>query len=137
MSTHWTDEQILDRLYGLAEDDGHLAECASCRARWEQAALRRPVLQSVDPEPAFLALQRRQIYDHVESGRGHFSLKMVSAMAAAGALAMALIVYSPAPPARKPAQIQISDAQLHSDIYLMMASSEPKAAEPVRELFEK
>src|SRR5918994_218776 len=78
MSTHWTDDQILNRFYGLAENDGHLASCASCRARLEQAALRRPVLQSGDPAHAFLAVQRRQIYDRVESGGSHFSLKMIS-----------------------------------------------------------
>ena len=128
---------MLDRLYGLAEDDGHLAECATCRARYELAVMRRQAHQPADLAPAFLAQQRRQIYDRVESGRAHFGLKMVSAIAGAGALAMALIVYSPAPQAKRPVQAQISDSQLHSEIYYMVASSEPKAAEPVRELFQK
>ena len=87
--------------------------------------------------PERLTAQRERIYHRMESGRFRFNLRYVPALAGAGALAFALLVYSPAPQVRKTVPVQISDAQLYADVYQMVASSEPKAAEPVKGLFEQ
>jgi hypothetical protein len=137
MSSHWTDERILDRVYGLADDDGHLAICAECRSRCEAAVARRASMAAEEVSAERLTAQREQIYHRTESRRFRFNLRYVPAIAGAGALAFALLVYSPAPRVRKTAPVQISDAQLYADVYQMVASSEPKAAEPVKGLFEQ
>ncbi len=62
-SAHWTDEQLVDHLYGVGPADGHLDQCESCINRLSSMHTRR---QQVSPEETvsddFLAAQRRAIY---------------------------------------------------------------------------
>ena len=32
---HYTDDQLLDRLYEAGRADGHIEQCEECRVRWE------------------------------------------------------------------------------------------------------
>ena len=133
MNQHLSDDQLLDRLYGL-EPDAH--SCPECEARYREIELRRQ--QLTQPEPAtaeMLTAQRRRILARIEN-RPSLQWKWVSAAAAAGALALALAVHRPAPAPLPVSHNETADAQLFSEIYAMEQSTEPRAAAPIHALFE-
>jgi hypothetical protein len=134
---HLSDDDLLDRLYGLADSglagtNGHVESCADCQRRWlrlqnERARLAAPVEVST----SFLAGQRRQIYARLGE-KPRPQMKWAPALAASCLLAVGAFLYRPAPAPHPPA---VSDAQLFSDVYSMEQSVEPRAAEPIHELF--
>lgn len=134
MNRHWSDDQLLDRLYGLAGDDSHLESCPECAERW--TALEKRRLELARPEPVsaqFLAAQRRAIYSRLGEQR-QSRMKWAPALAAACLLIIGLVVYRPvsAPAVRNDS----ADAKLFSDVYSMVQTTEPQAATPIHELFE-
>jgi hypothetical protein len=62
--------------------------------------------------------------------------KWVPAAAAAFVVAVALLIYHPSAPSPAPPKIEVSDAQLFSEVYSMEQSTEPRAAAPIHGLFE-
>jgi len=134
MNRHLTDDELIDRLYGLNEDGGHLAACETCAARWKAVELRRRELAPAEPVSSdFLAAQRRKI--HARLGEGpSVRLKWIPALAAAGVLAVVMMVYRPA--AAPAPHTDPGDAQLFAEVYSMEQSTEPQAAAPIHELFE-
>lgn len=154
---HLTNDQLLDRLYGLGETEGetsrHLQECAGCAERM-RAFERRQAEATAQPETSneFLAAQRRGIYARLEQGPQAHS-RWAPALAAACALAVGMFWVYPVHHARpqvpnRPAPIvaqgvahavahsEVSDEQLFSDVYSMEQSAEPRAAVPMHALFE-
>jgi hypothetical protein len=134
MNRHLSDDELLGRVYGLADHDSHLENCAECASRW--AAFRQRRRELAQPEPVsiqFLAAQRRAIYSRLGEP-SHSRMKWAPAVAAACLLIIGLVVYRPgtAPPVRGDS----GDAQLFSDVYSMEQSTEPQAAAPIHELFE-
>ena len=132
---HWTDDELIGRLYGLGPGDGHLAECKECAGRWRALeATRRLVL---DPPPAseeFLAGQRRAIYGRLEYPvRRPGWLQLAPAVAATAAVVvLAVVLHRPAP-APEPG---LSDAELFAEVYAMVQSDESVAVQPIRAMFE-
>jgi hypothetical protein len=134
---HLSDDDLLDRLYGLADSDpadasGHLERCADCQGRWlrlqnERARIAAPGEVSA----SFLAGQRRRIYARLGE-RPRPQMRWAPALAASCLLAVGVFLYRPAP---APHPAVVSDAQLFSDVYSMEQSVEPRAAEPIHELF--
>ena len=62
-SAHWTDEQLIDHLYGVGPADGHLDQCELCRDRLTALEVRRQQVSMAEPvSDDFLAAQRRAIY---------------------------------------------------------------------------
>jgi len=133
---HLTDDQLIDRVYGIEPDGGsaHLAECDVCSARWSAFEQRHREMIPARPVAAeFLTAQRRKIYLRLDQQPGT-RLKWVPALVAACLLAVMVLVHRPAqPPARNP---DTGDAQLFSEVYSMEQSTEPRAASPIHELFE-
>ena len=136
MSEHWSDDELIAQLYGVGPQDGHLDGCAKCadRLRTLTAARARVVQPPAAPEE-FLAGQRRTIYRRLgDRQRSRALLPFASAMATAAIVLLAVLLYRPAPtPQRAPVS---SDAELFAEVYSMVQSSEPKAAEPIHALFE-
>lgn len=135
-SAHLSDDQLIDRLYGLSADDAHLAHCGDCSRRWSELRARRARL--AEPEEvssAFLAAERRKIYARLGERPGA-SPKWVpwapAALAAACLLLIGVFVYRPAPSHHN----DVADAQLFADVYAMEQSTEPRAAAPINALFE-
>jgi hypothetical protein len=134
---HLSDDQLMDRIYGIGQDDNaHLTECAECSTRLQTFERRRR--ESI-PVPAvssdFLAAQRRGIYARTGE-RTPVRLKWAPAALAACLLAVVMLAHRPAaapPPAAHPDTV---DAQLFSEVYSMEESTEPRAASPLHELFE-
>lgn len=135
MSTHLTDDQLIARIYGVSEDEEHIAECAECASRLERFERRRAELaRPAEASAEFLAAQRRAVYARMDGGSRRL-WKWIPAAAAAFVIAVGLLVYRPAAPAPAPTP-DAADAQLFSEMYSMAQSTEPRAAAPIHGLFE-
>ena len=144
MSRHLSDDELIDRLYGLGD---RMHDCAECDRRLQAMERRRAeIASSTSVSGDFLAGQRRGIYSRLgEPPKSRLSW----APATVGALCVAaagLIAYHVAPPAPPPpVSVQHSvahpdaaaDAQLFSDVYAMEQSAEPRAAAPIHALIEE
>ncbi len=133
---HLSDDTLLDALYGLADNEPHLRECAICAQRFGEWQRKRESLADV-PEVSsdFLAAQRRKIYERLERPEPK-RLRWAPALAMACLVAVGVLVYHPATPPTPQQRGDVSDSQLFSDAYTMDQSLEPSAAAPIRALFE-
>jgi hypothetical protein len=135
--THWTDEELVSRLYGVGAEDGHLAMCPDCARRWEAMQGRFASLRPAEIEvPAeFLTAQRRAIHARLSGKRRSFSRMLVPALATL-LLAVVVILYRPAPE-MTPSVDKISDAQLFDDVFSRISDPAPTAVGAIRSLFEE
>jgi hypothetical protein len=131
MSGHLNDDQLIDRLYGLASDR-HTDECSECAQRLRELRERKAELSATKPVANdFLFAQRRKIYARLGE-QPHTGMRWAPALAAACLLAVGMLFYRPAPVPHPDA----ADAQLFADVYSMEESTEPRAAAPIHALFE-
>ncbi len=149
LSGHWTDEQLINHLYGVGKDDGHLDSCLGCRERADsvrQAWASRPNNETVPAD--VLALQRIAIHKKIEAhGANRWSLQM-RRWASVAAL-LTILGGGAAMMEQKMEQKQlqrvhqadlrakVSDAELVSDVSQFADDSEPQAAAPIRGLFSE
>jgi len=139
MSKHWTNDELIDRLYEVSTgDEAHLEACGECQQRWERLVARR---QGMLTEPVvateLLVRQRRDIYERIESPvRGFWHARLAPAMAALSMVALGFML-SGTDPAPAPAELAVQDnSQFFTEMYSMVAS-EPDALAPIRSLFEE
>jgi hypothetical protein len=145
MNRHLSDDELIDRLYGLGD---RVHECAQCDARLRAMEQRRIEIASATPVSGdFLAAQRRGIYSRLgQSPKSQLS--WAPATVAALCLAVAgLVVLHTSPRVPAPSGVSshavshpdaaAADAQLFSDVYAMEQSSEPRAAAPIHALIEE
>ena len=155
MKRHVSDDQLLDRMYGVAagveeETGAHLASCASCAER--AAALERRRAESAaeaeEIPNSFLAVQRRAIYARLEQPAPARTMLWAPALAAGFLLALGVLMIHPAPHASPKiassahavtpaAHTELNDDQLFSDVFSLEQANEPRAAEPLTALFEE
>ena len=136
MSRHWSDEELIDHLYGIGRGDQHLEQCEECRARWLRVRERRDMILRQSPEiPEELMVAQRAALQHRVAGGGHgWSLPLTPALAALAVVVLALVLSRPAP-APEPT-LASTDGEFFTEIYAMVESPEPLAAEPINGLFE-
>ena len=159
MNRHLTNDELLNRLYGLGEAEGetnlHLQECTECADRW-RAFERRRAETAAGPDLSgavsneFLAAQRRAIYARLEERPSGPHARWAPALAAGFLLAAGVYfaipgrhAVPPAPsgahnrqaPVARVVHAEMSDEQLFSDVYSMEQSAEPRAAVPMHALF--
>jgi hypothetical protein len=149
MKRHLTNDELVNQLYGVGgpEEGLHLAECVACTERYTDFERKRAELAAESANeiaPSVLAAQRRTVYARLgEAPRKQ--ARWTSALAAAALLAWALVLYHPSRPViSRPAlpahadlsHVELSDAQLFSDVYSIEQSDEPRAAAPIQGLFE-
>jgi anti-sigma factor RsiW len=135
---HINDDGLLDALYGLADHEPHLRECAMCAQRLSEWRRRRESLAGAADggvSSDFLAAQRRKIYERLERPEPR-RLRWAPALAMACLVAVGVLVYHPATPPAPQQRADVSDSQLFSDAYSMDQSLEPSAAAPIHALFE-
>jgi anti-sigma factor RsiW len=142
MNRHLTNDELLDRLYGIGDNTGaaHLAACPECSTRYLEFENRRAASNAEPPiSNASLAAQRRAIYAHIDS-EANAQTRWAPALAAGVLLAVGVFLYRPlthiADRPRPAAHTEISDEQLFSEVYSMEESAEPRAAAPIQGLFE-
>jgi hypothetical protein len=148
---HWEGGDLLRKLYGLVPEGGaseeHLTLCGECSGRWaallltRQSALSEASADSV-PETRLIA-QRRALWERIDHPRRFLLAKWAPAVATALMLVVGVVLLHPPQP--QPAQgshaqsvgaPSISDAELFGDLSAMAAPAAPRAAEPIRGLFE-
>jgi len=139
MAKHWSNEDLINRLYETAAgDESHLLECDDCRERWEALLVRRQEVLAEPSLPAeLLADQRRQIYRQLEEeSSGSWNVRLAPALAALSIVVMGLPLLGPSP-APEPTTIASNNDGFFTEIYAMVESSEPEAIAPLRSLFEE
>lgn len=151
-SGHWTDEQLIAHLYGVgptaagdgAEESHHLSGCELCRSRLEAMKARHAALVAdsgdwQDVSPAFLAEQRRRIYDRLSSSQSwwqvHSLWRWASAGTAAAALGAGLVIFTGVHPGAHP-ECKVSDAELAQEVSAIAGNTEALPAAPLKVLFE-
>ncbi len=136
-SAHWTDEQIIDHLYGVGPTDGHLSQCENCSARLTAMQSRRQGFSVEDSvSDQFLAAQRRAIYARLS--KPHHWWQDVPARRWAAAAAMFTVLAGSAAlyqDHRRELAESRADAQLAQDVSQMSYESEPQATDPLKGLF--
>jgi anti-sigma factor RsiW len=146
--THLSPDQLIDAMYGTVPEDAHLDACPECRARLQSMQDRRAL--SVDGPRAsdvFFHQQRRRIMDRLaEPQRPAFApVRSVWVPAAVAALMVVGIVISR--PGDTPAvgdatelqeiALDASDAGWFEDTFSELQASEPRALNPMRNLFSE
>ena len=138
LSGHWTDDQLIEHLYGVGPEDGHLQICGESQARLSAAQSVRLRLETdlaSDSEPAgydFLMAQRRRIYARLNDPAKSWTGRWAPALAMLVALAGGLVIYD-----HGFRQERVSDAQLAREVSCMASDSEPPSTAPLHALFEE
>jgi hypothetical protein len=149
-SSHLSDDELIRRLYGIGEEQDHLAACPECGERWRaiQNVIRSARAESprgVEVSGRVLAAQRQQVLERADRSAAAATWRWVPAAAGASLLAVALFVARPyearkprpAPAAATAAMSAEAEAQLFNDVYSMEQEVEPQAAAPIRALFQE
>jgi hypothetical protein len=136
-SAHWTDEQLIDHLYGIGPNDGHLNQCGHCFSRLNAMERRRRHLTTEeDAGASFLAAQRRAIYARLSEPHSWWHdlpLRRLSAVAAMLLVVLgSLAVFEDH---RRELAESRADAELVRDVSRMSFESEPEATAPLQGLF--
>lgn len=141
MIEHLTDDVLIAALYGV--DVGlptatHLSSCSQCRARLEAMGARK--LQVADEgsvSDEMLREQRLRVHARMERERvlGYW-LRPVPALAAVLVIAAGLVFRAPAPAPVQTGSSE-SDAQFFTEIAAVVDQQGPRAADPIRGLFEE
>jgi hypothetical protein len=147
LSGHWTQDELIEHLYGVGPGDGHIDVCGECQARLAAAQSKRRTLEadlsaSSDEGASydFLMEQRRRIYARLSRPEnwwsgisvGRWASATVTVLVAAGGF----VVYDQRF-RHETVDRQVSDVQLARDVSCMAADSEPPSTAPLRALFEE
>jgi len=133
---HWSDDELVSRLYEVGPEGAHLKECEHCAQRWRRLlAAREQRLRAPEVSEEFLAEQRRAIYRRLDRAPARSpSWPLAPALALAVMLLLAVVLSRPAP--EPEASLASSDAQFFTEVYSVVQSTEPRAAGPLHGLFE-
>jgi len=143
---HLSDDQLIDRLYGIrGTGDAHLEECTECASRWEAIQERRGRMVEEAPEGEVVwAQQRREILERAEGGEAARSWQrawvpvLLSALVLAAGVWFYGPMHDPPPPAVPvPVAVDTSAPGWFEETYSVMQPDEPRAASAIRVLFEQ
>ena len=138
---HWTNEELLDHVYGVGPEDGHELDCAECQARISGLKARRADLAAEPWIPIeFLRVQREAIAERIEGGASRKATWWGPPAWAAVMIALAFALSWPAPPREKTIAGGAGgggDAGMYMEIYQTISTEEPRALAPMHALFEE
>jgi hypothetical protein len=136
---HYSDDELVSRLFGAGREDGHLDACPECARRWESIRFRyegRRISYGDVPETR-LAAQRNAIRARIQKRNRKLRMVLAPSFATlAIVLLMALIVFKPTKP-KQPVFKAISEDAVLEEVYQMSISTELEAVGPVQSLFEE
>jgi hypothetical protein len=140
-SRHWTDDELIDHIYGVGPEEGHLRACSGCRSRLAGMEERRAIsIDAGEVSDNFLSAQRRNMYARMAAPvrwwRRFHVRRWASALGAGSVLAAGIFYYENAQRLNQ-ATDQLSDAQLAQDVTSMAQSAEPSPTAPLQALFEQ
>ncbi|MEO5925441.1 MAG: hypothetical protein ABIR70_16595 [Bryobacteraceae bacterium] len=139
MSLHLSDDQLVDRLYGISDAGSeHLDRCPECQARWSHIQERRhQAVASTSASHQQLRKQRRQILSRISQPAP--VLRLMWAPATAALILVAGLVITPpkahAPVTPEPTIAETTEIGWFEDTYSATRVLEPRAATPIRQLF--
>ena len=127
-----------------SDDEEHLAVCTECGERLKaMGQARMATIDAPRISGRKLAVQRQQILQRLDrpTPAVHAS-RWIPAAAAAALLAVAMFLHQhPSVPPPAPAATSLvsgeGDAELFTDVYSMEQDVEPRAAAPIRALFQE
>ena len=136
MNKHLTDEDLINRLYGIGREDSHLENCEWCHRRWMELQQRRRQLAAPPEIPAeFLAAQRRSIHERLEQvGTGHRRFRLAPVLAFLSVAVLAAVLTKPVPP--PPPSVASNDSGLYTEIYSMVENPDPGGTDTIYALVE-
>jgi predicted anti-sigma-YlaC factor YlaD len=146
MTGHWTEDDFIARLYGVGQPDAHLDECGACREAWKGFQARREFVRAGEEAeiPAeVLMAQRRAIHRRMDREPRPAVKRVVPILAAAGMLAMGLLLVRSAAVSPRPqdhvtvVESPASDEKFFQEVAAIAQSVEPRAAKPIEALFEE
>lgn len=140
-NTHWSDDDLLDRLYGVGREDDHLNTCRDCRQRWiELQESRRSSLQSPELPVEWMAEQRQAIWNRIEGKAVNWWRQPLAPAAMALMLAMSVWLQLPSPspqPSVAQSKQTVSDNALFEEVFQTVEQTQPDSLAPVQALFEE
>jgi predicted anti-sigma-YlaC factor YlaD len=137
-NSHYSDDDLVARLYGLGPTDAHLDNCEMCRQRWNMVQERHQLLHSTDSDVPMelLAAQRRAVYARV--GQKPRRLRAAWLPLPVAALVLVLLTFTFFKPAvHQPALDVISDDAALQDVFTAASRIDPAGIQPVQSLFEE
>jgi predicted anti-sigma-YlaC factor YlaD len=137
-SGHWTDEQLIDRLYGIGPADEHLNHCGACAARLAAMEVRRQQASMQEfVSDDFLMAQRRAVYARISQPARWWHAFATRRLAAASAMIAVLAAGSATVYQKHKHELDEAraDVQLAQDVSRMSFESEPQATAPLKGLF--
>jgi anti-sigma factor RsiW len=143
LSGHWTDEQLIEHLYGIGPDGKHIEQCSDCRERLSRmVAARRAIEAEASPLEQvpfeLLTRQRRSIYARIAqipSWRLGVQVRRWAAAAAMIALLGGGAFLYEQNQRQHALQNKVTDAQLAQEVSQIAGDSEPSPTAPLQELF--
>jgi hypothetical protein len=142
LSGHWTDDQLIEHLYDVGPEDGHLRACRACQARLAAVQSARRALETdylaADTDSAsydFLMAQRRRIYARLGESTQWWT--GVSVRRWAPVFAMLLLLAGGFFMYDQRSRQDVSDVELASQVSCMATDSEPPSTAPLHALFEQ
>jgi hypothetical protein len=142
---HWSDEQLIEHLYGIGPEGEHIEHCPECCTRLSdmQAHRQRVELDSVADDAVshdFLMAQRREIYAKLAPARtgawfvGNSMKRWTSAAVALFVISGGVLLYEQKH--REPLTADhVSDVQLALDVSQMAQDPEAEPTAPLQALF--
>ena len=136
--SHWGEQEFTRWMVGLQEEDEHARACPRCQAELARLlAVRKSVTAESEVSPEFLAAQRRSIYSRLHEPARHWMRMRIWAPVSAGVVLAAIGVALMLPRAAQQPLVSDSDQKFFTEISSMEQSSEPRAIQPIRNLFEE
>jgi predicted anti-sigma-YlaC factor YlaD len=144
LSGHWTDEQLIEHLYGVGLEASHIDTCDYCRQRLADMKAQRRMVDTVaavraNEVPAdLLAAQRRSIYARLERESGWMAAWHIRRWAATCATVAILggATFLFEQQHTQPVQNKMSDAQLVQEVSQIASDQEPAPVAPLQGLFD-
>jgi anti-sigma factor RsiW len=141
MKPHWAEQDFTEWMYGLKDEDEHVLGCPQCQAEVTRLAMERRRLTAQPEVPReFLEAQRRSIYTRLHEPSHtlrNWMRARVLAPVGAGAVLAAVGVALMMPKATHQPLFTESDQKFFTEISSMEQSSEPRAIQPIHNMFEE
>jgi|HubBroStandDraft_6_1064221.scaffolds.fasta_scaffold69370_4 hypothetical protein len=136
---HWGEQDFTRWMFGLKEEDEHLRSCPQCQTEIARlTAVRNSITSQPEVSHEFLAAQRRAIYNRLHQPSHRWTRARIWAPISAGVALAAIGVALMLPPkATQQPLFTESDQKFFTEIGSMEQSSEPRAIEPIHNMFEE
>ena len=133
-ASHWSNDELLEHLYGLKSEDEHFRCCGECAARAREIAdMRAQSAQAPDVPHEVLEAQRRNIYQRLGSPiRAWHPLRWAMTAAAVAAIILGLTLFHPGETPRTRA----SDDQFYAELSSLAQTPAPRAVQPIEALVD-